>query len=93
MSEIMSAVALRPLSIAVAANDAWQLYTGGVLTLAECPDNQANHGVQMVGYTSEAWIVRNSWGPTWGESGFIRLEKASYTDTCSYQSDVSYPHF
>lgn len=67
-----------PMSVAVAANDAWQTYQGGILTLDDCPDNQVNHAVQAVALNLDAetpyWVIRNSWASNWGEDGFIRLE-------------------
>ena len=41
-----------------------------------------NISIQLVGYGTDAehgdyWIVRNSWGPEWGENGFIRLKRES----------------
>ena len=35
-----------------------------------------NHVVHLVGYTSEYFILRNSWGPGWGENGFMRLKQS-----------------
>jgi len=64
-----------PLSIGVDASS-WQTYMGGVMT--NCQSTQVDHGVLAVGYDLEAtpkyWIIKNSWGPTWGEEGYIRVE-------------------
>jgi len=75
-----------PQSITVAANS-WQLYMGGLFTGCTrglFKDATLNHGVQAVGYTKDYWIVRNSWGPRWGEKGYIRISRANddktYTD-------------
>lgn len=67
-----------PISIAVDAST-WQLYFGGVVS--NCFSQQLNHGVLLVGYNNEAnppyWIVKNSWGASWGEGGYIRLAKGT----------------
>jgi len=70
-----------PISVSVAA-DAWALYGGGVFS--GCSDGGAvnlDHAVQAVGYTTDYWIVRNSWGPAWGEDGYIYLSRASDSKT------------
>jgi len=71
-----------PLSIAVDA-ESWQLYSGGIMT--NCVSGQLDHGVLIVGYddasTPPYWIIKNSWGATWGEEGYIRVEKG--TGQCS----------
>jgi len=74
-----------PISITVAAGS-WQLYGGGIFHgcskgFLGHQDNTLDHGVQLVGYTKDAWIVRNSWGPGWGEKGFIRLQRATDNQT------------
>jgi len=71
-----------PLAVAVGAS-AWSSYSGGVFTGCPFDSNIAiNHAVQLVGYgTDESlgdyWLVRNSWGPGWGEGGYIRLQRQS----------------
>jgi len=67
-----------PVSISVAAGSfGWQLYFGGVYT-GSC-DYDMDHAVQLVGYGEDSgklyWLVRNSWGSGWGESGYIRMER------------------
>jgi len=65
-----------PVSISVAAGS-WSIYGGGVYS-GSC-DYDMDHGVQLVGYGEDLgklyWLVRNSWGSGWGESGYIRLER------------------
>jgi len=61
-----------PVSVCVDASS-WQNYQGGVLT--QCTNN-VDHCVQATGYANYGqsgayWIVRNSWGASWGEAGFI----------------------
>merc|ERR1711944_364802 len=59
----------------------WHSYEGGIFDGCSYEENiEINHGVQLVGYGTDAehgdyWIVRNSWGPEWGEEGFIRLKR------------------
>jgi len=77
-----------PASLCLAASS-WQTYRGGIL--ARC-DNQVDHCVQGTGYSgSSYWRIRNSWGTSWGESGFIRLAQGS--DLCKVSDDTTYPTF
>eukprot|EP01064_Diplonema_japonicum_P036750 TRINITY_DN836_c3_g2_i1.p1 TRINITY_DN836_c3_g2~~TRINITY_DN836_c3_g2_i1.p1 ORF type:complete len:379 (+),score=112.54 TRINITY_DN836_c3_g2_i1:51-1139(+) len=65
-----------PIAISAAA-EPWQLYEGGVFS-KNCGYDM-DHGIQLVGYGTDGsemyWIVRNSWGPNWGESGYIRIRR------------------
>lgn len=73
---MMSVVAMQPVAIHVAAGD-WHSYGGGIYD--NCTTNM-NHLVLLVGYNSSVWIVKNSWGPTWGENGFIYLARTPACD-------------
>ena len=61
-----------------------QSYGGGLMTGCAVDKSHIDHVVQLVGYgednQGQYWIVRNSWGPTWGENGFIRLKRGQ--DKC-----------
>ncbi|XP_059647820.1 cysteine proteinase mucunain-like [Cornus florida] len=93
---LQKAVASQPVSVAIEAGGRdFQLYTSGVFT-GHCTQ-QLDHGVVAVGYGTEDgkdyWIVRNSWGPNWGESGYIRMERNINTKTgkCGIAMEASYP--
>jgi len=82
-----------PLSVCVAAQ-AWQSYSSGVLK--SCPGS-VDHCVQAVGYNIPSsgdsyWIVRNSWGTSWGVKGYIYLSlTADNGDICHIQEYMTYP--
>jgi len=77
-----------PLSICVDASS-WQTYQGGVIT-RNC-GKQIDHCVQLVGWNTaggiDYWIVRNSWGITWGERGFIWVERN--LDLCAIANECT----
>jgi len=92
---LMEAVAQQPVSVAIEADQsAFQMYGGGVLT-KEC-GNKLDHGVLLVGYGTDNgvdyWKVKNSWGPTWGENGYIRIERGlPGGGECGIKGMSSYP--
>jgi len=87
---LFTAIAGRPVAVGVDASDAWQFYSKGVLDTT-C-GKQLDHSVLTVGYgtdTKDYWIVKNSWGSAWGESGYIRMVRNK--DLCGIADDASYP--
>lgn len=65
-------------AIVIAANNIpFQMYSGGILDDEDCAGTYLSHAVNAVGYGAENgidyWIVRNSWGPDWGEDGYVRM--------------------
>ena len=75
---------------------AFQLYTSGVLT-QNC-GTLLDHAVIAVGYGNESgqdyFLVRNSWGSSWGDQGYIKIATSS-TDSapgvCGINKAVYYP--
>lgn len=49
-------------------------YTGGVFPASQCTTD-IDHAVTIVGYTKDAWIIKNSWGTDWGRDGYLYLER------------------
>jgi KDEL-tailed cysteine endopeptidase len=92
-SQLYAAVAVQPVSVAVQANQpVWQSYTGGILS-SGC-GTALDHAVTAVGYNSASppyWKVKNSWGTSWGEAGYIRIAIVSGQGVCGIQMDCSYP--
>lgn len=95
---LKEAVSNGPVSIAIEADTkAFQLYTSGVLTGDAC-GTKLDHGVLIVGYGAENgveyWLVKNSWGPSWGDNGYIKIGRSDSTNdpgVCGIAMQPSYP--
>jgi len=87
IGSMKTAVAQQPVSVAIQANQGvFQHYTGGVIT-SGC-GSQLDHGVLVVGYEGNDWKVKNSWGATWGDNGYVRIQGSQ----CGILREPSYPH-
>jgi len=89
---IMPALNKQPVSIAIEADqNGFQFYSGGVFA-GVCGTN-LDHGVNLVGYGTDTgknyWILRNSWGTSWGEEGYMRIIRGK--NECGLDSVPSYP--
>jgi len=92
--ELMLAVSKHPVSVAIEADQTvFQSYKSGVLNSTAC-GTHLDHGVLAVGFTDDYWIVKNSWGPTWGENGYIRMATGVGADgICGINLQPSYPTY
>jgi len=93
VNSLKTALAQQPCSVAVEADkSSWQFYKSGILTSEAC-GTKLDHGVLAVGYASDYFKVKNSWGSTWGESGYIRLSTSSNSKhgICGILSQPSFP--
>lgn len=104
-------VSIRPVGIAMHSNAKCLMgYQSGILTEKDCrcsfeKDGMVNHAVTMVGYGSVEnnkdcegyWLIKNSWGPHWGDAGLFKLciphpdKDGLPTGTCQVKSYVQYP--
>lgn len=68
-------------------------YGGGILTASGCGiGGIVDHAILAVGYDAFSFKVRNSWGTSWGESGYIRIARnVSGVGTCGILTDPAYP--
>jgi len=70
-------------------------YSSGIITRHDkCPTN-IDHAILAVGWGTEGdtryYIVRNSWGTSWGEDGFVRIETSGNLGVCGINQYVYYP--
>ena len=81
---LIRALAGRPLAVAVDATN-WSPYMSGIFS--DCR-KFLNHGVVLTGATDSYWHIKNSWGTTWGEAGYIKLARGN---TCGICVEPTYP--
>lgn len=81
------------VDVAVYAGDDFQAYSGGIYEdgnktcsgTPTCAYADTNHAVALVGWNDAegVWILRNSWGASWGENGYMRIKYTSARVACA----------
>ena len=97
-ANIQAALQIKPQSIGIEADQTvFQQYTGGVITSTAC-GTALDHAVLLVGWGTDPtagpyWIVENSWGTSWGQSGYvwIGMSSSGWPGICGINKDVRYP--
>jgi len=94
--ELTEAIAnVGPIAIAIDAEDSFQFYSHGVFVDNYCSSSRLDHGVLAVGFGTDSeqgdyYIVKNSWGSDWGESGYIRMAR-NHNNMCGVATHALYP--
>lgn len=94
---LAAAVSKHPVAIAIEADTRYfQSYSGGILDSTSC-GTSLDHAVEIIGYGSQNgvdyWNVRNSWGSSWGEAGYVRIKKTSSTNDIGICGVAAEPSF
>jgi len=90
-----SALNSHVLSVAIEADKSvFQMYSGGVFTSTRC-GTSLDHATNVVGWGTDSsygdyWLMRNSWGKSWGDKGYMKLQIVSGKGLCGIQMEPQY---
>jgi C1A family cysteine protease len=79
---LINALNQQPIGVSVDANN-WSKYASGIFT--NC-GTSLDHNVLLVGVTDTYWKIKNSWGTSWGEKGYIRIAGGNTCGICQDKS-------
>jgi len=97
-NDLQAKVYVGPTSVAIdASHNSFQLYSSGVYYEPECSESSLDHGVLAVGWGTEGegeaaayWVVKNSWGESWGQEGYIWMSR-NRENNCGIASEAVLP--
>lgn len=75
------------VAIDVGTTELLMSYSDGIFPGIACGE-EPDHAVTIVGYSEDYWIVRNSWGDDWGDSGYFYLERG--VNACGVAGVIGY---
>jgi len=87
-----------PIKVSIYVISSFQLYSGGVYSSNSCPNTSSNHAVTVTGYGTDCesgscmdyWMIKNSWGPSWGLGGYIKFRR-NYNSMCAVALKAYWP--
>jgi cathepsin L len=97
-AELKIAVAtMGPCSVGMdASHESFQLYSRGIYREEQCSTMNLDHAVLAIGYGveeesgEEYWLVKNSWGTSWGEEGYFQIAR-NKDNMCGIATDANFP--
>lgn len=97
--DLLKAVSVQPVSVGIAVGEEFKAYQSGVYS-GGC-GTRLNHAVTLIGFGESTedgtkyWLVKNSWGETWGENGYMRIQRETGDPrgACGIASQPSYPTY
>jgi C1A family cysteine protease len=95
VEQLKAAIDKQPVAVTIEADKTvFQQYTSGVMDSKAC-GTSLDHAVAAVGYGTEGgqdyYIVRNSWGASWGDAGYIKIAAVEGKGICGIQMQSLYP--
>lgn len=86
-------ISFGPIAVSLDAGK-FQFYHNGIMNGTGCSSSKHNHAVLVVGWgvdpntKTKYWIIKNSWGPYWGENGYVRLVRN--INACGVENDPTF---
>jgi cathepsin L len=89
-SGLVTAINSQPVSVAIdASHNSFQLYKSGIYYEAACSSSRLDHGVLAIGYGDDYFLVKNSWGTSWGQAGYIQMAR-NRNNNCGIATQAAY---
>lgn len=91
---LAGALAISPVSVAMLSYGTFYNYRDGIYDGSDCQCNWSpNHALTAVAYAADHFVIKNSWGKTWGDQGYIKIARGMKHTVCRAGDFVYYPIF